>query len=145
MKPPTRQKIDFEKVKTDEWIPGTISEIQYNMEYKSAFEGKEKTGPAVRFKLALEGYQWPRYTRWMTFSYGEKSNLYKKYLSQLVEGATPDMDFDLDSLKGMPIKTMWANNDNFQNLEMIRPMGTKVSVDAEPHDEEEADKEISFP
>lgn len=137
MKPPIRPKIEYEKVAVDEWVSGEIEEIQYNMEYKSSWEGKEKVGPAVRLKFKLDGCQWPHYSRWMSFNYGEKANLYKKYVSQLVEGAAPDMEFDLDALKGMKIKTMWANDGDYQKLEMIRPVEKKIPFTAEPKEEEE--------
>lgn len=127
MKPPPRTKLDYEKIPVDVWVEGTIQDIQYEAERKSMFKGQEKVGPAVRFKFAFEGCQYPHYSRWFSFSYDEKSNLYKKIVSQLVEGAEPGFDFDLDALKGMGIKTMWSNNGDFQNLEMIRPLTEKIT------------------
>lgn len=131
MKPPARERTEFEKVKVDEWIAGDIAEVQYDKAHEFTFKGEKKINPGVRFKFSLEGYNFPHYSRWMTFSYGEKSNLYRKYLFCLVDGAKPDMDFDLDELKGFPIKTMWSNNDDFQNLEMIRPQGAMLKPEGQ--------------
>lgn len=130
MKPPPRIRMEYEKVNIQDWVPGIIEDIQHDEERETGFKD-EKTGEplikdCIRFKFQLEGCSYPHYSRWMTFSYHEKANLYKKYLSSLVEGAKPDMDFDLDRLKGMKIKTMWANNGEFQNLEMIRPVDKKL-------------------
>lgn len=132
MKPPVREKTDFERVKVDEWLPGVIEEIEYDMEHKKVWEGKEKVGPAIRFRFKLEGYQFPHRSRWMSFLYGEKSNLYLKYLKHLVEGALPDMDFDLDHLKGFKVKTMWTANGDWDNLEQIRPFNGKFQMTTEP-------------
>lgn len=140
MRPPKRaSKVDFEKVKIGELIPGQIAEIQYENEHKfKGFEGGEDTiQPAVRFKLKLDGYEWAHYSRWMRFSLHEKANLYKKYISKLVENASPDMDFDLDMLKLMRIKTIWSENGDFQNIDAIYPEGKKVVVELPPPDEDE--------
>jgi len=64
----------------------------------------------------------------MSFSYGDKANLYLKYLVPLVEGAKPEMDFDIDHLKGMKIKTLWITKNEFQNIDVIRPDGKKLVV-----------------
>lgn len=131
MKPPAKQKLEFERVpKYDEWIEGTITDIEYNENYKRSYNGEEKIGPAVRFKFGLKGCEFPHRSKWLTFSYGEKANLYKSFVSVLVEGAEPDMDLDLDVLKGMPVKTMWTQNEEFDNLAMIRPLGEKIKPQA---------------
>jgi hypothetical protein len=129
MYPPERKKIEYEKVELDTWIPGIIEDIEYDMQRESMWEGKKKVGPAVRFKLKLDGYKYPKKTRWGSFNLGEKSNLYKKYVSVLVEGAKPDVVFDLDLLKGMAVKTMWSQNEEYQNLEMIRPLNGMLKVE----------------
>jgi len=76
----------------------------------------------------------------MKFNLGEKSNLYTKYISQIVENAEPDMDIDLDVLKGMKLKVLWAEKNEFQFPETIRPIGGKIkATDAparEPGDED---------
>lgn len=132
MKPPPRTKLDYEKVPVDEWVKGNIAEIQRDENRETEFQGEKKVRDMVRFKFAIEGCQYPHYSRWMGFSYAEKANLYKKFLTPLVEEATPDMDFDLDILKGMDIKMMWANNGEFQNLEMVRPLDKKRTKDDIP-------------
>lgn len=131
MRPPQRNKTEFEKLPADEWINGVIQDIQYEPEYKREFKGETKVGPALRFKFAFEGCVFPHYSRWMSFSTGEKSNIYKKYLINLIQDAKPDMDIEMDLLKGMKIKTMWSNNGDFQNLEMIRPVGDKIKIEEE--------------
>jgi hypothetical protein len=132
MRPPERKKTDYEKVEVDTWINGIIEKVEYDPEHKTNFKdeetGEEKIISAVRFKFKLDGYQYPHYSRWGTFSYHEKSNLFKKYLVSLVEGAQPDMDLDLDVLNGFPIKTMWGQNGEYQNLEMVRPIGAKIDT-----------------
>jgi len=132
MKPPKANTKDFEKVKVGEMIPGIIEEVQYHQEHTfKGFQGQPDTvQPAVRFKFKLDGYEHPHYTRWMKFSYHEKSNLYKKYVSKLVEGAMPDMDFDLDLLTSMKIKTVWSETKGFQSIDAIYPDGDKVKPDA---------------
>lgn len=140
MYPPPRKKTDFEQVTTEDWTTGTISEIEYKEDHKRMWQGKEKIGPAVRLKFTLDGYQFPHYSGWLTFSYGEKTGLYSKYISALVEGAQPDMKFDLDLLKNMPIKIMWKQNGEYQNVELIRPLKAKIvsvgePLETEPHEE----------
>jgi hypothetical protein len=131
MRPPPRtSSTTFEKVQIGEFILGTIDKIEYDTAHKfKGFEGKEDSiAPALRFVFKLQGYEWPHRSRWMRFTLGEKSNLYKKYVSKLVMNAVPDMDFDLDQLKGMQIKTLWEENGEFQNLESIFPIGQKLAV-----------------
>lgn len=135
--PPPRPKMDFERIPVyDEWINGEIIDIEFNAEHESTWNGEKKIRPAVRFKFSLEGCKFPHRTGWMTFSYGEKTTLFKKYLTALVDGAQPDMKFDLESLKGMKIKTMWSENGDYDNLEMVRPIGKKlpsnIVIDDEP-------------
>lgn len=132
MMPPERKKMEYEKVQIDEWIPGVIKEVQYDPEHKTNFKdeetGENKVISAVRFMLMLDGYKHPKYTLWGTFSLHEKSNLYKKFVSSLVENPKPDMRFDLDAFNGFAIKTMWAQNGDFQNLEIIRPLKDRLKV-----------------
>lgn len=129
MFPPQRPKTEFEQVTIDDWTTGVIGEVQYNETHKSTWEGQEKIGPAVRLRFDLEGYKFPHYSGWLTFSYGEKTNLFKKYISSLVEGAAPDMEFDLDQLKDLPVKIMWKQNGEYQNVEIIRPLNGKIKAD----------------
>lgn len=139
MKPPARAKTEFERIpKYDEWIEGSILDISYDPERKRSFNGEEKVGPCVRFKLGLKGCSFPHYSKWMTFNYSAKSNLYKNFVAFLVDGAEEYMDLDLDALKGMEIKTMWSEDGEYDKLAMIRPLGAKVKavVAAEPKEEE---------
>ena len=123
--------MEFERIpKYDEWIEGTILDIEYDENHKRSFQGEEKIGPCVRLKIGLKGCQFPHRSKWQTFSYGEKANLYKQFVSVLVEDAEPDMDLDLDVLKSMPVKTMWSEDGEYDKLVMIRPLGEKVKAAA---------------
>jgi len=130
MRPPARSSTSFEKVKIGDFITGYIEKIEYDMEHKfKGFEGKEDSVvPAIRFIFKLDGYEYKHYSRWMKFNMGEKANLYKKYVSKLVANAKPDMNFDLDILLDMKVKTIWEENGDFQNLESIYPAGKKITV-----------------
>ena len=133
MRPPKANQIDYERInKYDEWIPGVIEEIKLEENRATGFKddktGLPKFADMVRFKFKLEGHEYPHYSRWMSYSFGEKANLYLKYIKHLVEPAQPDMDFDLDNLKGFKVKTMWTANGDFDNLEQIRPLGDKFQA-----------------
>lgn len=146
MKPPARAKTEFERIpKYDEWIEGSILDIAYDPERKRSFNGEEKVGPCVRFKLGLKGCSFPHYSKWMTFNYSEKSNLYKNFVLPLVEGAEEYMDLDLDELKGMEIKTMWSEDGDYDKLAMIRPRVEKIKIAPAPKTEQEKDdNEVPF-
>lgn len=120
--PPKRE---FEKVAVDEWINGEISEIQYEM--KHAFKTSE--GPAVKIKISLVGYKFPKTTPWMLFSYSKKSNIFILFIEPLVEGAYEYMNFDMDQLKGMKVKAMFEQKGEYQNIVRIRPLDKKVTPD----------------
>lgn len=141
---PEKREIDYERLSTDDFLVGEIVEIQRDKEHKSVFQGQEKVSDCIRFKFSVEGYKFPHYSRWMTFSYGEKTNLYNKYLTALVEGASPDCDFDLDHLKGMKVKMLWTEKNSFQSLETIRPVNGKIKYSPEPEPEIEITDEIPF-
>ena len=130
LKPPPRTKMEYEKVKTDDWTQGIIEDVQHDEKRDTGFKdddtGENKIVDSVRFKFKLDGYSYPHYSRWMTLSYHEKSNLFKKYITNLVEGAAQDLDFDLERLKGFPVKVMWQDNGDFQNVEMVRPLVKKI-------------------
>lgn len=134
MKPPKRE---YEQVEVDAWIAGEIVDIIYEEEH----EFKTDTGPqklwAVKFILSLDGYKDKKHTRWFTFNYSENSNLYK-FISPLVEGAYPKMDFDLDALRDLRIKVMYVQNGNYQNISMIRPFEAKVLMTWKPDIKDEA-------
>jgi hypothetical protein len=134
MKPQKRSSTDYEKLKIGEFITGEIEKVEYDQEHTfKGFQGKEDTiQPAVRFKFRFDGYNFPHYSRWMKFMYAPKANLFVKYVSKLVKDAEPDMDFDLDLLNGVRVKTIWAENGDFQNIENIFPLGEKVDPGVTP-------------
>jgi hypothetical protein len=124
---PTKRTMEFEQVKTDDFLAGSIEEVQYDQEHIFGKGSKfEKVAPATRFKFKLDGYSFPHYSRWLTFSYHEKSVLLNKYLIPLVEGAKADFDFEMDLLTGMRIKTLWVEKNGYQNIETIRPEKNKL-------------------
>ena len=144
MRPPRQ---DYERVPVGEPITGIIEKVQYDEKhtFKAFKEGADDTVcPAIRFKFKLDGCEYPHYSRYMKFNVGEKANLYKKYLVALIEGAVPDMDFDLDVLNGMKIITTWANNGDFQNLESIEPAEKKITL-ADPIPTIDLDKQEEPP
>lgn len=126
LKPKQRGSDDYEKIKKehiDNWVNAEIEDINHEPEHE--FKGKfAKIGPAVRFKFKLEGYQYAHFSRWMAFSYHEKSQLFKTYLENLVDGAYPDFDFDLMKLKGMKLRLMYSETTNagktYQNITLVR-------------------------
>src|SRR6187431_469328 len=104
---PAKRNTEYEKLDTNNLLSGTIEDIRYDE--KHLFKGftkkngevvPDRTAHGVQFKFKVDGYKSPHYSRWMSFNYGEKATLYSKYILPLVEGATPDMDLDLDLLKG---------------------------------------------
>jgi len=134
---PECKKMEYERVVIGEFIEGVIEDIQYEKEHKFAYKDNEKISEAVRFKFRLDGYEHLHYSRWMSFSYGEKSSLYSKYLVKLVDGAKPDFDFDIMALKNFPVKTIWSENNDFQNIDNIFPLKEKAKIDAVPPAENE--------
>lgn len=153
MKPANKEKTQFEKVPMDDFVIGTIEAIEYDQEhlFKGYNGAEDKIKPAVRFKFKIENLSYSHYSNWMSFSYAEKANLYIKYLTPLVSEAAPNMDFDLDRLKGMKLKMLWTEFKGFQKPETIRPFNGKidslpsVSDSFEPEDDSEfKPEEISF-
>ena len=141
MRPPRQSQVEFERIqKYDEWIPSVIQDIKLEENRRTGFKddktGADKYVDQVRFKFALEGHSFPHYSRWMTYSFGDKSNLFLKYLKHLVANAQPDMKFDLDLLKGMKLKTMWSANGDFDNLDQVRPAAGKFDADSDAPDPE---------
>lgn len=127
MKLPKTEQKTFEKLVVDEWLNGVIKDIQYDENHKFTWQGEEQIKMGVRFVFDMEGYTFPHYSGWLKGNLSEKSNLYKRYVSALVKEAKPDMDIDLDVLKGMKIKAIWEENENgFQRVLKIKPVGQKV-------------------
>ena len=142
---PPSKKLEYEKVKTDDFVVGEITEIKYDMERKSIWKGVEKVGPACRIIFQIDGCKFPHGTPWMSFNLSEKSNLFKKYVSSLVEGAEEFMEFDLDQLIGMKVKMLWKDNGDFQHIEVIRPVGSKiVPILGKDEKKAESDEEAPF-
>lgn len=133
-------KKEFEKYDVDVWLTGTISEIQYDM--KHAF--KKTEAPAVKIKIAIDGYKTPKSTAWLLFSYAKKSNMYAWFIEPLVEGATEYMEFDLDQIKDMRIKIMLEQSGEYQNILSIRPLDKKIKPDPVMMDQTKGTDEPPF-
>lgn len=125
----------YEKVQVDEWLAGHIEEVQYDehraykAKDKATGEWVEKTAPHLRFKFRLDGYQYPHYSRWLKCSTHEKSNLYSKFLKHLCpQYDCQDKVVDLDKLVGITIKTMWENNEDYQNITQIRGLDPTLNI-----------------
>ena len=134
---PERKKMDpkdFEQVEVNKLLNTQIIDVQYENGHQfPSYEGKPgKVADAVRFKFAIEGMKYNRYSKWMTFTMGSKGALYSKYLSALVKGIKPDTKFDIDHLVGMKIQTLWKQNGEYQNLEVIVPVDPMVEYTEEP-------------
>lgn len=145
MKPPKRE---FEQVVVDEWIKAEIVDVQYEKDREFTHKGNKSTSDAARIIFRLEGYKDQKPTQWMRFNYAQKSNLFNMFLLPLVPGATPNMDFDLDNLKGMNVKVMYAQKGEYQNLFGVRPLGA-VSKKMPPLDvaethEDQNDEQVPF-
>ena len=97
----------YEKVKTDDFVTGTIDSYQY--EEKHEFTGPKGivVKPAIKFSFIIDGMDYPKMSKWMTFSYNEKATLFIKYVSSLVKDAKPGMKFDIDQLIGMKVRMLW--------------------------------------
>jgi hypothetical protein len=146
MRPPKQSSGDFEYERIpiyDDWVNGIIEDV--TLKENHAFKGKfAKVGDAIRFKFKIDGCEYPHYSGWMSYNLGKKSDIFKKYLVGLVEGAQPDMAFDLDRLKGLKVKMIWKANGDFDNLELIRPLGKKILPSGKVEDltaDEVADKQ----
>jgi len=127
MRPPSNE--GYEKVKVGDFIAGIIDEVCYEKDHEFTYLQTVTKSLGIRFKLLLDGCEHPKYTKWMKFSLGARSNLYKKFVSALVEGATPNMDFDLDELQGVQVLTYWTENEKgYQNVELIKPSKDKIIV-----------------
>ena len=144
---PPRQKLEFEKVELDVWINGEIIEIQEFRDVKKMYKD-EKTGEMkerlinqVRFKLKLEGCEYSHYTRKMTQSTNERSNLFI-FLQQIYgQNIIPDVGVELDGLKGLKVKTMWSevpmkDGGVFQYPDKVRPLTPPPAIWI-PHEEPE--------
>ena len=124
---------EYEKVPVDVWLDATIVEIKRDENHETTFQGQTTMKDCIRFKFDIDGCEMPHYSRWLTFSYSAKANLYKRYITKLVAGCSEYFDFDIESLKGMKIKLMYSettkDGKTFQNVEMVRPQGEKVNFD----------------
>jgi hypothetical protein len=142
MKPPKPEQRDYEKIDTNDFVTATIEQVMLDENHEFKFEGKTTIKPAIRFKYTVDGYEYPHYSRWMTFSYGEKAELYKKYMTSLVQDAYPWMEVDIEILEGLKVKTLWKETEfGFQFVETIRPAdGKKLVVPGLAEGKAEAEK-----
>ena len=148
---PKKEKLEYEKVLIDEWINGEIVDVQEFKDVEQQYTNDEgevdvRRVTKVRFKFNLEEYVYGHYSKKMTASMNEKSNLFK-FLRQIYgDRLLPDIAVDLDKLKGLKVKTMWDEvtlpNDNiFQWTDKIRPLENNLPA---IWDVEEAKEDTSF-
>lgn len=131
---PEQKKMEYEKIKTDDFVTGEISDVLYDKDHVFKGYGNDDKGnknpdtiqQAVRLVFAVDGYKYPHKTPWLKFSYSAKANLFKRFVQPLVDGAEEYMDFDLDQLRGVRVKMLWADKGEFQNIENIRPLNGKI-------------------
>lgn len=127
-------KREYEQVVVDEWLSGTIAEVQYDKAHPYDQRNEDGTttkevAPHVRFKFALDGYQFPHYSRWMKASTYKMANLYKKYLKPLCPEHDPeDCVVDVSKLTGVAIKIMYEQNGEYQNVTNIRPVDKTLNL-----------------
>lgn len=145
------QKMEYEKVEVDNWVEGTIDEVQFRVNENRRYRDKEtgeyvtKTANEVRFAFVFPDYKFRHYSRWMTASMNKESNLYKKYLKELVEGLEPETDIDLEKMKGKKVKIMWKNDKGkngeiYQSVAQIRGLDQITVDDLQISDEAEAEE-----
>lgn len=131
MKPKNNSGKDLviEPVPTDEFLGAVISDVKYEEAHN--FTGQfARVGEAVRIQFTLDPvkgkvFEHPKYSRWMSFNYDEKSNLFKNYIKLLVRDAKPYMDFDISKLKGTRCRLMFEEVQNdegkkFFNILMVK-------------------------
>ena len=131
MKPRNNSGKDMviEPVPCDEFLGAVISDVKY--EEAHAFTGQfARVGEAVRIQFTLDpingkAFEFPKSSRWMSFNYDQKSNLFKNYLQPLVKNAKPYMDFDITNLKGIRCRLMFEESQNdegkkFYNIMMVK-------------------------
>lgn len=134
--PSDRSDKEFEKVIIDEWITGEIVDVQEKKNVEKTFLNRETnekethTIDQIRLKFKLEGYKYSHYSRWMTASMNEKSNLFKILQQLYGERILPDIGVNLDLLKGVKVKTMWdeiklADGRMFQLPDKIRAVNSE--------------------
>lgn len=132
MKPKNNSGKDMviEPVPCDEFLGAVISDVKY--EEAHAFTGQfARVGEAVRIVFTLDpingkAFEHPKSSRWMSFNYDQKSNLFKNYILPLVKNAKPYMDFDVSQLKGVRCRLMFEESQNdegkkFYNIMMVKP------------------------
>ena len=115
---------EYEKVVVDEWITGTIDDVEARYNHPVTWQGVEKLRDQVRFVFKLDGYEYPHRSVWTTLSTHEKSNLYKKYIKPIFK-LDPDSTLDLDKMKGLKVKIMWVDQESkdgkvYQHVSQIR-------------------------
>lgn len=128
-----QKDFEFERVKIDEWVEGSITEIQERLNENRKYKDKEtgewkvRSVEEVRFVFQLEGYEFKHYSRWMTKSVGKESNLFKKYLHKLLPELVSNKPVDLGKLKEIKVKMMWdqeigKDGNIYQFVANIKPL-----------------------
>lgn len=154
MKPKQNGNKDMviEPVPCDEFLGAVISDVKYEEAHN--FTGQfARVGEAVRIQFTLDPingkpFEHPKYSRWMSFNYDEKSNLFKNYIKPLVKDAKPYMDFDITNLRGTRCRLMFEESQNdegkkFYNVTIVKSEKGK-SVETLPIIQLDHEDEVPF-
>ncbi len=112
-----------------EFIHGYIAEVIYDPEHQFKSSFGDSVGPAIQFKFIVEGCKFPKKSKFLKFTYSKKSNLFKKYIVPLVQGAKEYMQYDAARLTGLKVKMIWKWDDpdqKFQSIELLKPADGKL-------------------
>jgi hypothetical protein len=126
----------FERLAIDEWLVGDIVEVQSRLNSEKKVQNKEtkewtiRPTEEVRFVFRFDGYRFSHFSRWLTRSLAENSNLYTQFLSKLTPNVDLTKPVDIELLVGMKVKAMWDErdtkdgSDKFQYIANIKPLET---------------------
>jgi hypothetical protein len=131
---PSKKLFVFEELPANIYINGLIVKVKRE---ENHLKKDGTTADQVQIRYTVEGAKSERSTTWMTFSYSEKSNLYKMWVRPLVAGAFEYMEFDLQELEGMPAQFMFDEafeeaGKMKQYLAKVIPQGSKLTPKSLP-------------
>jgi len=124
-------------VPTDEFIQAVITRVEYDEAHE--FKGEyAKTAPAIRLHFGIEGvsketnemYKETKRSRWETYSYDGRSNLYNKYLKPLAGIGPNSKTYNIGELEGMIVKLMFEVGEwkeaKVYNIVMVKSTGKRL-------------------
>ena len=132
------KEFEYEMLPENTWLKGRIDEVQQrtneHRKYKDKDTGewKEKSAEELRFAFRFDDFEHRHYSRWMTESLNEKSNLYTKYIKKLSPQVTSSDRVDWDLLVDMEVDVMWENSEYngkvYQNINLIKATNQPVDI-----------------